>query len=197
MVALLDGALRETGWFASPFRAGARERFVGTFWRGDRFVESSDGPAVTGDATVVPFWLGVVPPELGLPEALAAAETAGLTDPLPLRYAARRDREAEHPVQRLFVPDYQGTAIWTSLGAMYAALLDSVDPERATPLVDRYVELVERDGTFWEVYDGRDPCLRPYRGRLGIFRADEAMLWSSILLDLLERRRVPVLASTR
>jgi hypothetical protein len=47
---------------------------------------------------------------------------------------------------------------------------------------------VERDGTFWEVYDGRDPRLRPYRGRLGIFRADEAMLWSAILLDLLESR---------
>jgi hypothetical protein len=33
-----------------------------------------------------------------------------------------------------------------------------------------------------------DDDLRPYVGRLGIFRADEAMLWSAILLDLLERR---------
>jgi hypothetical protein len=188
MVALLDEALRQTGWFPSPFRAGVRERFVGAFWPGDRFVETPHGSTVTGDATVVPFWLGVVAPELGLRDALAAAETAGLTDPLPLRYAVRRDRGAEDPVQRLFVPDYQGTAIWTSLGAMYVSLLDSVDPERAAPLIDRYVELVERDGTFWEVYDGRDPRLRPYRGRLGIFRADEAMLWSSIVLDLLERR---------
>jgi len=188
MVALLDGALRETGWFRSPFAKGALERFVAAFWRADRFVETGGRSLITGDATVVPFWLRVVAPELGLPGALAAAEAAGLADPLPLRYVARRDREAEDPVQRLFVPDYQGTAIWTSLGAMYVSLLDSVDPGRAAPIVERYVELVERDGTVWEVFDGRDPGLRPYRGRLGIFRADEAMLWSAILLDLLERR---------
>ncbi len=43
----------------------------------------------------------------------------------------------------------------------------------------------ERDGTFWEVLTDD---LRPYRGRLGLFRADEAMLWSAIFLELLERR---------
>ena len=47
----------------------------------------------------------------------------GLTRPLPLRYVARRERSLEDPVQRLFVPDYQGTAIWTSLGAIYLQLL--------------------------------------------------------------------------
>jgi hypothetical protein len=51
-----------------------------------------------------------------------AAESARLADPLPLRYAARRRPSDEDPVQRLFVPDYQGTSIWTSLGAMYVSL---------------------------------------------------------------------------
>lgn len=188
MLVLLSVTLRETGWFADPIPGGARERFLAAFWRGDHFADQRDGDTVSGDATVFPFWLGVAVPELGLAGALAAARAAGLATPIPLRYAARRDPAAEDSVQRLFVPDYQGSAIWTSLGAIYLALLDSVDPAAAAPAIEAYERLVERDGTLWEVLDGADPRLRPYRGRLGIFRADEAMLWSAILLDLLERR---------
>jgi hypothetical protein len=185
MVVLLDRVLRETGWAASPVPDGATDRFIAAFWRGDRFVETPDGDEVTGDATVFPFWLEVVPADLGLAAALRSARETGLATPLPLRYAARPDRGAEDPVQRLFVPDYQGTAIWTSLGAMYLQLLDRVDPVTADAPIAAYTAMVEREGTFWEVL--RDD-LRPYVGRLGIFRADEAMLWSAIFLELLERR---------
>ena len=188
MLVLLSTVLGETGWFPDPVPAGARERFLAAFWRGDHFVDRREADLVSGDATVFPFWLGVVSPELGLAGALAAARAAGLAAPIPLRYAARRDPAAEDPIARLFVPDYQGSAIWTSLGAIYLALLDSVDPLAAAPAIEAYERLVERDGTLWEVLDGADPGLRPYRGRLGLFRADEGMLWSAILLDLLERR---------
>lgn len=185
MLALLARTLEETGWFASPVPPGAAGRLVDAFWRDDRFVDDPAAGRVTGDATVSPFWLGVVGPELGLADALATAARVGLASPLPLRYASRRDAAAEDPVQRLFVPDYQGSSIWTSLGAIYLSLLDEIDPAAADPGVGAYARLVERDGTFWEVLTDD---LRPYRGRLGIFRADEAMLWSSIFLDLLERR---------
>jgi hypothetical protein len=127
----------------------------------------------------------VLPDEAGLVSALEGARAAGLASPLPLRYAAHRVRRREDPVQRLFVPDYQGTAIWTSLGAIYLQLLDRVDPAAAALPLSIYAALVEREGTVWEVLDDD---LRPYVGRLGIFRADEAMLWSAILLELLERR---------
>jgi hypothetical protein len=185
MVVLLDRILRDRGWFPSPIPDGALERFVGAFWRGDRFVEYPDGDEVTGDATVFPFWVGIVPDTSGLASALRAAERAGLADPLPLRYVGSPGPRLEDPVQRLFVPDYQGTAIWTSLGGIYLALLERVDPAAVVAPLGRYAELIERDGTVWEVVDDD---LRPYVGRLGIFRADEAMLWSAILLDLFERR---------
>ena len=188
MVVALDRNLRETGWWPSPVPDGAADRFVAAFWRGDRFVERPDAELVTGDALVFPFWLGAVPDTLGLRPALETARRAGLASPLPLRYVARRDPAAEDPVQRLFVPDYQGTAIWTSLGAIYLQLLDRVDPPAARAMLTAYAELIERDGTVWEVL--RDD-LHPYVGRLGLFRADEAMLWSAILLDLLERPARP------
>jgi hypothetical protein len=185
MVALLDRVLRETDWFASPIPTGATDRLIASFWHDGRVLEAPGRPEVTGDGTVFPFWLDVLPDELGLASALATARAAGLASPLPLRYAARRDPRREDRVQRLFVPDYQGTAIWTSLGAIYLQLLDRVDPAAVEIPLALYAALVERDGTVWEVVDDD---LRPYVGRLGIFRADEAMLWSAILLDLLERR---------
>jgi hypothetical protein len=185
MVVVLDRVLRETGWLPSPIAEGSGERLIARFWRGDRFVDTPDGDEVTGDGTVFPFWLGAVDDALGLGSALEAAREAGLADPLPLRYAGRHVPSAEDPVQRWFVPDYQGTAIWTSLGAIYLQLLERVDPAAVEPPLAAYATLIEEAGTVWEVL--RDD-LRPYRGRLGIFRADEAMLWSAILLDLFERR---------
>ena len=196
MLVLLDRDLRETGWFQTPFRAGAVDRLVAAHWRGDRFVDRVDGSEVTGDATVVPFFFEAVPDSLGLGAALAAARAAGLADPMPLRYAARRDARAEGPVQRRLVGDYQGTAIWTSLGAMYLRLLQRAEPDLARPVAAAYRALIERDGTVVEVYDGTAADLRPYRGRLGLFLADEAMLWAAILLEaFIEDRTAGLFAS--
>jgi hypothetical protein len=183
MLVLLDRLLRETDWFASPAMADVTDRFVDAFWRRDRFVDRADGATVTGDATVAPFFFGAVPDDVGLGAALVAADEAGLVRPLPLRYSATRDAAAEDPVQRRFVPDYQGTAIWTSLGAMYLRLLQRAGAPPEGPVTDAYRRIVERDGTVWEVFDGEDPRLRPYRGRFGIFVADESMLWGAILAE--------------
>ena len=188
MVALLERELRETGWFPLPFAAGAADRLVAGFWRGDHFAEGRPGTReaalVTGDANVVPFWLRIVPDDLGAVEMLARIEHEGLARPLPLRYAARRSAR-EDRLQGALLPDYQGTAIWTSLGAMALDVMDRVEAPGTDAAIGRYAALVERDGTLWEVL-GDD--LRPYRGRLGLWHADEAMLWAAILLDLLIRR---------
>ena len=183
MVLLLDRHLRQTGWFASPFADDVADRFIETFWRGDHFVDRPDTGEVTGDATVAPFFFEVVPDSLGLGSALAAARDAGLASPLPLRYAARRDRAAEDPMTRWFVPDYQGSAVWTSLGAMYLRLLQRADPAAARGVAHAYRRIVERDGTVTEVFDGQASDLWPFRGTLGIFIADEAMLWGAILAE--------------
>ena len=179
MLVVLDGVLRRTGWFASPIGASGGDRLVAAFWRVDHFSERQDRDVLTGDANVFPFWTGAVPDALGLDLMLAALQRAGLTRPLPLRYAMRREAGAEDPVQRLFVPDYQGTGVWTSLGAIYLVLLARVDPAAARAGLAAYARLIEREGTLREVYTGE---LRPYRGRLGLFLADEGMLWASILL---------------
>ncbi len=189
MLALFDRTLRDTGWFDSPVPAGVADRLVDAFWQGDRFVDRPDTGEVTGDGAVAPFVFGVVPDSLGLASALRAARAAGLADPLPLRYAARRDPSLEDPLQRRLVPDYQGTAIWTSLGAWYLRLLRRADPLAAIPVAAAFRSRIERDGTVFEVFDSRARSvadLRPYRGTAGLFTADEAMLWAANLIVELE-----------
>lgn len=63
---------------------------------------------------------------------------------------------------------------------MYLALLARVNPAAARDGLAAYARLIEREGTLWEVLTDD---LRPYRGRLGLFVADEAMLWAAILLE--------------
>jgi hypothetical protein len=182
MVALVSDVLRETGWFPDPVPPGAADRLVDRHWRGGAFVDDPRTGLVSGDATVFPFWFGVVPDDLGLAGALRRLREEGLTEPLPLRYVARRDATVEDPQASWLTADYQGTAIWSSLGAKYAALLRRVDPPAARGVLARWAARIEADGTVWEVLDG---ALQPYAGPLGLFRADEAMLWSSLFLEQL------------
>jgi hypothetical protein len=81
------------------------------------------------------------------------------------------------------LPDYQGSTVWTSLGAIYLQLLRTVDPSLAASETARYVEWIERDGTYWEVLDARG---RPWVGPRRLFIGEESMLWSAIFLDVLE-----------
>jgi hypothetical protein len=66
---------------------------------------------------------------------------------------------------------------------MYLQLLRSVDPDAAAAQIDRYRGWIERDGTYWEVLDGRG---RPWISPRLIFIGEESMLWSAIFLDVLE-----------
>lgn len=181
MVALCSAVLEETGWFPDPVPPGADDRLVERFWRDGVFVDHPATGLVAGDAAVFPFWFDLVPEGLGLEHALGRLRDEGLTDPLPLRYVARPEPEREDPQAAWLLPDYQGTAIWTSLGGMYLDLLARVDPSAAREALARYAAWIEREGTLWEVaVAGPDGDLRPYVGRFGLFRSDESMLWASL-----------------
>jgi len=193
MVALLAKTLRELGWeippALQPLAEDPQRLLMDEFWdeRG-YFVDERDDTRPSGEGNIWPFWTGVVTnPEL-LRQALAALETHGLTDPLPLKYEAIRRPETEPALIRFLMPDYQGATVWTSLGSMYMRLRHSLDPALAQPAIDRYREWIEREGVFWEVID--DQTRRRYWSSF-ITQSDEGMLWSSVFLDLLERPELP------
>jgi hypothetical protein len=187
MVGLLAKTIGETGWFESPFERhfdGAYGRLlVEHLWHGDHFRDALDDPTVSGEANVWPFYTGVVTEPAYVRPALAYLQAHGFAYPYPLRYELVRRPEKEVWMTRHLLPDYQGSTVWTSLGSMYLQLLRTANPELGIRETARYVELIERDGTFWEVldHDGRN-----YVSPRKVFIGEESMLWSAIFLDRLE-----------
>jgi hypothetical protein len=199
MVALLAKTIEETGWFASPFERHFEGDYgrllVQHFWVGDHFRDALGDETVSGEANIWPFYTGVI----GDPEVVAAAlaylDANGFCDPYPLRYETTRRPEREVWLTRQFLPDYQGSTVWTSLGAMYLQVLRTVDPVLAASEIARYVEWIERDGTFWEVMNARG---QNWVSSRWVLIGEESMLWSAIFLDALENlHQVPAYLSNR
>ena len=59
------------------------------------------------------------------------ARSRRLREPVPLKYEPTRNAKIEPWFVRTFMPDYQGSTVWTSLGSMYMQLLHSIQPQRA------------------------------------------------------------------
>lgn len=190
MVALLARTLAEmdAAWgLANPlarlFPDGDWARLLRTrFWIGDRYRDALGSDATTGEANIWPFWTGVETDPAMLVAALATLEREGYASPHPLRYEVVRRPEREVFLTRLLLPDYQGSSMWTSLGAMYLGLLRTVDEVRARTETARYVEWIERDGTFWEVLGEDGRC---WVGRNHLMIGEASMLWGAIFLDQL------------
>ncbi len=190
MVALLAKTIEETGWFASPFE----HHFEGDygrlllehFWVDDHFRDALGDDTVSGEANVWPFYTGVIGDPAIVASALAYLDANGFCDPYPLRYETTRRSEREVWLTRHVLPDYQGSTVWTSLGAMYLQVLRTVDPVLAASETARYVEWIERDGTFWEVMNARG---QNWVSPRWIMIGEESMLWSAIFLDALENHQ--------
>jgi hypothetical protein len=186
MVALLAKTIAETGWASSSlerhFEGDYGRLLVEHFWAGDHFRDALGDDTVSGEANVWPFYAGVIAEPDRLRPALAYLDAHGFCDPLPLRYETTRRPEREVWLTRHVLPDYQGSTVWTSLGAMYLQVLRQVDPALATHGTNGYIELIERDGTFWEVLDRHG---RNYVSPRWIMIGEEAMLWSAVFLDVL------------
>ena len=186
MVALLAKTIAETGWFESPFGRwfeGWDRLLVERFWLGDRFRDELVEDRTSGEANVWPFFAGVITNPVMLAAALAHLDASGFCDPYPLRYETVRRPEQEVWFTRHVLPDYQGSTVWTSLGAIYLQLLQAVDPAHAAQEIGRYIAWIERDGTYWEVLDASG---RPWVSPRRLFIGEESMLWSAIFLDVLE-----------
>ena len=187
MVALIAKTIAETGWFESPFERHFRRDYgrplIERFWVGDHFRDALADDTVSGEANVWPFFAGVIADRAMVAPALGYLDANGFCDPYPLRYETARRPEREVWMTRHLLPDYQGSTVWTSLGAIYLQLMGTVDPSRAATEIARYVEWIERDGTFWEVLDARG---RPWTSPRWLTVSEESMLWSAIFLDVLE-----------
>jgi hypothetical protein len=159
------------------------------FWDERGFFRDSPGDTTpSGEGNIWPFWTGVITDRDVMRQSLETLEAHGFASPYPLKYEPIRKPEIEPLFVRTFMPDYQGATVWTSLGSMYLQLLHTILPAQAELERDRYIEWIERDGTFWEVID--DETGERYHST-PLTKSDESMLWSAIFLDLLEHPHEP------
>jgi hypothetical protein len=187
MVALLAKTIEETGWFVSPFERHFEGDYgrllIEHFWVDDHFRDALGDETVSGEANIWPFYSGVLADPVHVAAAMRYLDANGFCDPYPLRYETSRRPEREVWLTRHVLPDYQGSTVWTSLGAMYLQVLRTVDPLLAASETARYVSWIERDGTFWEVMNASG---QNWVSPRWIMIGEESMLWSAIFLDALE-----------
>ena len=131
MVALLAKTLAETGWLDSPlerhFDGDYGRLLLDRFWAATTSAtrsatRRSRAKRTSGRSTPASSPTPVIAPALGY------LDREGFCDPYPLRYETVRRPEREVWLTRHVLPDYQGSTVWTSLGAMYLQVL-----ERSTP----------------------------------------------------------------
>jgi hypothetical protein len=183
MLALLERLLDGQDVLPNPLHGSeVASRIRENFWRGDYFRDALDRDEPSGDANIWPFFFNVVTDVEMKRRALTSLDRLGFTRPVPLRYFQRRLPESELIVPRLFTPNYQGDTSWMQIGPIYVALLRDVDPDGFSSHRRAVSAMVERDHNFLELYTTTG---RPYRGRAGLYFADEGMLWAALFLDLL------------
>jgi hypothetical protein len=191
MVAMFGRDVAETGWATDLLSRHFLRDASGPdwsrllqehFWLHDRFRDRLGTDATSGEANVWPFQLGLVDDRSMLTVALETLRREGFTTPYPLKFEVDHRTDGQLWAFRVWSADYQTTTSWTSLGSVYLSLLRRVDPAAAAVQIARMRELVERDGTLWEVLDSRG---RPWRSASGLSISDSSMLWGAILLDLL------------
>jgi hypothetical protein len=183
MLALLERLLDGQDVLPNPLRGcDLAGRIREVFWRGDYFRDALDRDEPSGDANIWPFFFNVVTDLEMKGRALASLDRLGFTKPVPLRYFQRRLPDSELIVPRLFAPNYQGDASWMQIGPVYVGLLRDVDGDGFSSNRRAMSAIVERDQNFLELYTTKG---RPYRGRAGLYFADEGMLWAALFLDLL------------
>jgi hypothetical protein len=187
MVAMLARDVAETGWgpdlLSRHFGGDWGSLLRHHFWLGDRFRDRLGCDDTSGEANILPFFTGVIDDHDMQRAALSVLRADGFATPYPLRFSIVHEIERMVPINRLQSADYQTTTTWTSLGSMYLSLLAEVDPAAAARDLAAMQALIERDGVFWEVLNERGNAWRS-GNRVSV--SDVSMLWSAILLDMLQ-----------
>jgi hypothetical protein len=183
MLLLLQRLLEESeGLLPNPLKGhDVRGQVLSQHWTGRYFRDSLCRAIPSGDANVYPYFFGAFSDAGMRRQSLATLEERGFTRPIPLRYFERRDPSSELPVPRFFTPNYQGDPSWMQLCPAYLQVLRADDAAAMVRERDRVAALIERDGSYLELYTTEG---QPYRGRGWLYFADEAMIWASMFLDL-------------
>jgi len=183
MIAMLSNDIDYFGLY-NPFRSYNLKKIIkDKFWNGSYFLDDLSGlDYIAGDANVFPYWTGLFDSKKMIRLSLDAIQKEGLDKPFPLKYTKEKVGKYLF-LHSILVPNYEGNAIWTNIGQCFINVVSKVDKEKAREYINLYIRNVEKYRNYLEVFS---PDGTPYKTMF--YYADEAMLWSAMLLDLMENR---------
>jgi hypothetical protein len=153
------------------------EQLKEKYWNGRFFNDEYGIKRLSGDASIVPFWLGFYQEDHTMGRSVISLfREHGMTTPFPLAYSPSYDDCPRMIWQELFVPGWERDAKWMQLGLMYAHVAKWCDKEAFEEARAALFARVEKDQNFLEVFT---PDGRPYTSLF--YHADEGMLWGAAL----------------
>lgn len=182
MIAMLSNDIDYFGLY-NPFKSYNFKKIIkDNFWTGNYFLDDLSGlDYIAGDANVFPYWTGLFDSKKMIKLSLDAIQKEGLDKPFPLKYTKEKVGKYLF-LHSILVPNYEGNAIWTNIGQCFIDVVKKIDKEKE--YVGQYIRNVEKYKNYLEVFN---PDGTPYKTL--VYYADAAMLWSSNLLDSVEKQR--------
>ncbi len=155
------------------------EILVRDYWNGEYFDADIGEHAWSSEANLFPFWLGIIEDSGKLESVVATIKHKGLTDPYPIRYTDSPESFRYYAWGRYFMPNYQGTTLWTWLGAIYLQVLHSASRAEFADEYAKFATLLEKHHNFPEMLDTDGTWYKtPF------YRAEQGMLWAAIFLEI-------------
>jgi hypothetical protein len=181
MVAVLDNVVKNIGILKNPLKEYNFQKILrDNFWTGSYFLDDlSARMNLTGDSNVYPFWFRIFESRKMLKSAVSSIQDSRLDRPFPLKYS--NGKKGRFISQEIFVKNWQRNCIWPCMGFAYIDILGTVDKEMARMHLRQYVDIFNKYKNIFEVYSQNG---KPYKSFF--YHADDRMLWTCMLLKLLE-----------
>lgn len=176
---LLAKEAKQLGFKHENFEEDFAKTIKEKFWTGTHFADDLNSTEITGDANIFPFWTGIFDNKKMLKTTIKTIRKNNLDKPLSLKYTSSKTKEKTHWAN-IFVPNWEQNYSWTNMAPIYMQLAGTIDKKYAKEQLNAYKQLIERDGTLFELYNDNK---KPFKN--AFYFADEGMLWAANFETLL------------
>lgn len=180
LVARLAVCAKELG-FEYPFDVSVyREILTSHYWNGHYFNADYENHAFSAECALFPFFLGIIEDKHMINQTFNYIEKQRLNQPYPLIYTKTPERfRYRFWMTKPWMPEYQGTTIWSWHGEYYLHLLHRYDHPNYKREYEKFSRMIELHGNFPEMLnlDG-SWYLAP------IYKGDPGMVWVALFLEL-------------
>lgn len=156
-----------------------KKLLIDAYWTGNYFKDDLSSNKISADANIFPFWLNIISDKKLLKKVILSIQETNLDKPFPVKYVKSKSEDGKLIIASLFSSGWQADSIWPMVGLPFIEVVMSVDKKLGRKYLLQYKRLMEKYGTFLEVYDS---STKPYKSLF--YSCDEGMIWCSLWLDL-------------